>query len=520
MDRGYEFHTGDGTAGSGADNGNILGITNYRDTSRSQAFTYDSLNRLNSGSSAANTGAYSWGENYSIDAWGNLQISPMSGKAHGGTFQLSGNVQNRPTGLAYDAAGSLTSYLSTTYTYDPENRLLSAAGITYTYDGNGERVLKSNTSTGIAVKRYWSMAGNTLAEGDGTGNLTAEYIYFDGKRVARVDLPANMVHYYLSDHLGSTSIVSSAAAASEEESDYYPFGTEVVITGPGTNELKFTGMRRDTESSLDDFGARYYGSALGRFVTADFADFMPIPVPWADLDNPATLNLYSYVQNNPLSNTDPDGHDCVVQTSTGPHTENVSISPGTCDKVKVGDGQTKSFIDGQVTSIKSNGVGGIAVGFTASSGATGIADFNAAPIPNNINLAYNWGNNAQGYRTLAQASTTVNAIAIATAAVTGLNGILIVAEPVGEYIAEKAGQQAYQRALQGWNGFKGTGQAQLINHFFKTGIIPAGLTPQAMAAYLALAKAVVAIGRGGLEGVAVQMQRIQMLEKTLENLGR
>jgi len=225
---------------------------------------YDALNRLTSGWSSANTGAYSWGENYSIDAWGNLQTSPMGTKAHGGTFQLSGNAQNRPTGMAYDAAGNLMSYVSATYTYDQENRLSSTAGMSYTYDGNGERVLKFNTSTGAAVKRYWSMGGNTLAEGDGLGNLTAEYIYFGGKRVARIDLPANTVHYYLSDHLGSTSIVAGAAGAIEEESDYYPFGTEVVVTG-GVNELKFTGKRRDTESQLDYFGARYYSNIFGRF---------------------------------------------------------------------------------------------------------------------------------------------------------------------------------------------------------------------------------------------------------------
>jgi len=267
MDRGYDFHAGNGTSGSGTDNGNVFAITNYRDTTRSQAFTYDALNRLTSGWSSANTGAYSWGENYAIDAWGNLQISPMGGKAHGGNFTLSGNAQNRPTGLAYDAAGNFTSYLSSTYTYDQENRLSSTSGMSYTYDGNGERVLKSNTSTGAAVKRYWSMGGNTLAEGDGAGNVTAEYIYFGSKRVARVDLPANTVHYYLSDHLGSASIVASAAAVVEEESDYSPFGTEVIVTGPGVNELKFTGKRRDTETGLDYFGARYLGSIMGRFMT-------------------------------------------------------------------------------------------------------------------------------------------------------------------------------------------------------------------------------------------------------------
>jgi RHS repeat-associated protein len=285
---------------AGHNNGNVISITNYKDSNRTQAFTYDALNRIASGSSSANTGAYSWGENYSIDAWGNLQITPMSGKAHGGNFQLSGNAQNRPTGLAYDAAGNLMSYLSSTYTYDQENRLSSTAGMSYTYDGNGERVLKSNTSTGAAVKRYWSMGGNTLAEGDGTGNLTAEYVYFGGKRIARIDLPANTVHYYLSDHLGSTSIIVSAAGAVEEESDYSPYGTEFVGTS-GPNHYKFTGKERDVETQLDYFGARYYGNILGRFVNPD--------QPFADEDegDPQSWNLYTYARNNPLRYVDLDG---------------------------------------------------------------------------------------------------------------------------------------------------------------------------------------------------------------------
>jgi YD repeat-containing protein len=40
---GYDFHAGNGTAGSGSDNGNVFGITNYKDSSRNQTFTYDSL---------------------------------------------------------------------------------------------------------------------------------------------------------------------------------------------------------------------------------------------------------------------------------------------------------------------------------------------------------------------------------------------------------------------------------------------------------------------------------------------
>jgi RHS repeat-associated protein len=202
--------------------------------------------------------------------------------------------------LGYDAAGNLTNYTSPgQYVYDQENRLSSTAGMTYTYDGNGERVLKSNTSTGAAVKHYWSMGGNTLAEGDGSGNITAEYIYFGGRRVARIDIPANTLHYYLSDHLGSTSIVVSSSGIREEESDYSPFGTEYVIAGAGVNRYKFTGKERDTESGLDNFGARYNSTSIGRFMTPD-------PLGGEKID-PQTLNRYSYVRNNPTNLIDPTG---------------------------------------------------------------------------------------------------------------------------------------------------------------------------------------------------------------------
>jgi RHS repeat-associated protein len=73
---------------------------------------------------------------------------------------------------------------------------------------------------------------------------------------------------------------------------------------------KFTGKERDAESGLDYFGARYYGSTMGRFMSPGWAAKAE-PVPYSKLDNPQTLNLYSYVENNPLSQVDEDGHDAV-----------------------------------------------------------------------------------------------------------------------------------------------------------------------------------------------------------------
>ena len=70
----------------------------------------------------------------------------------------------------------------------------------------------------------------------------------------------------------------------------------------------FTGKERDTESGNDYFGARYYASTMGRWLSPDWSVKIE-PVPYAKLDNPQSLNLYSYVFNNPLTLLDPDGHE-------------------------------------------------------------------------------------------------------------------------------------------------------------------------------------------------------------------
>lgn len=70
---------------------------------------------------------------------------------------------------------------------------------------------------------------------------------------------------------------------------------------------RYTGKERDSESGLDYFGARYYASSMGRWMSPDWSA-KEEPVPYANLDDPQTLNFYGYVRNNPLSKADPDGH--------------------------------------------------------------------------------------------------------------------------------------------------------------------------------------------------------------------
>jgi RHS repeat-associated protein len=68
-----------------------------------------------------------------------------------------------------------------------------------------------------------------------------------------------------------------------------------------------TGKERDSETGLDDFGARYFASNMGRFMTPDWAEG-PSPVPYASIGFPQSLNLYAYAENNPVTLADASGH--------------------------------------------------------------------------------------------------------------------------------------------------------------------------------------------------------------------
>src|SRR5205807_3455051 len=127
--------------------------TNNRDANRSQALTYDALNRLFSAQNARtdctqrlldNHTEY-WGNSYSYDAWGNLKEKKAT-KCEAENLSAAVNPNNQLQGYDYDAAGNMT-YDATArlhYAYDQENRIAGVAPFTYTYDADGNRVEKSN----------------------------------------------------------------------------------------------------------------------------------------------------------------------------------------------------------------------------------------------------------------------------------------------------------------------------------------------------------------------------------------
>lgn len=103
---------------------------------------------------------------------------------------------------------------------------------------------------------------------------------------------------------------------------------------------RYTGKERDTESGLDYFGARYYASNMGRWMSPDWSA-KEEPVPYAKLDDPQSLNLYSYGMDNPIARVDDDGHDgskckhCSAFNG-GPPSNPSPVSPSTQRRLLIG----------------------------------------------------------------------------------------------------------------------------------------------------------------------------------------
>ncbi|MBS1813675.1 MAG: RHS repeat-associated core domain-containing protein [Acidobacteria bacterium] len=142
------------------------------------------------------------------------------------------------------------------------------------------------------------------------GEESPTYVNGPASTGANVSIAADdaSVRYYASDHLGTAQMEVSAGGWPVSKSEFAPFGQELSDPSSTTNRYKFTGKERDTESGLDYFGARYYASTAGRFMSPDWAQKAE-PVPYAKMDNPQSLNLYGYVGNNPINQADADGHE-------------------------------------------------------------------------------------------------------------------------------------------------------------------------------------------------------------------
>lgn len=157
-------------------------------------------------------------------------------------------------------------------TYEAENSITAEDNVTVT----GTATLKAGNS--ILLK-----PGFTAGSGS---NFTAKI------GTVSTDLER---FYYIKDHLGSIRVTTDETGTVVSAQDYFAYG-ELLRAHNSIERYKFTEKERDKETEYDYFGARYYDSELGRWLSADpFADSYP---GWSS---------YNYALNNPYRYLDPDG---------------------------------------------------------------------------------------------------------------------------------------------------------------------------------------------------------------------
>ncbi|MDA4115290.1 MAG: hypothetical protein OK442_01890 [Thaumarchaeota archaeon] len=275
--------------------GNVLSIND-------ENYTYDWLNRVS-------TAAGPWGSiSYSYDGAGNIvSITQNSVKSTYGysTYNRLTSVGNAT--LTYDSNGNLMKLVngSTTwqYSYDYENRLTTVKNNnvtvqTNTYDSDGRRV-KSVQGTQTTVYVY---EGTNLIYEKNTGSGAVDKYYYANGLLLEEACECGYSYFYLNDALGSVRHVMEGSANTLFSSDYEPFGLN--YQKDGQSYFQFSGKPVDGSTGLYYFGARFYNPAIQRFITEDTYPGVK--------EDPQSLNRYSYVENNPLTNTDPTGNCAVV----------------------------------------------------------------------------------------------------------------------------------------------------------------------------------------------------------------
>lgn len=171
--------------------GNTVTILNELDASKDQIFGYDKLNRITSFDGDWGNGAFT----YNIT--GNRLTKTIDGvdtTYNYASNRLTGTTGNEPGSYAYNTAGHLTSGTwggkSFALTYDGFNQvrtftsggtLMAEAG----YDGDGLRIKKS--AAGQTIVYHYDPAGNVLSENHADGRKMADYVYLNGKMVAKIE---------------------------------------------------------------------------------------------------------------------------------------------------------------------------------------------------------------------------------------------------------------------------------------------------------------------------------------------
>jgi RHS repeat-associated protein len=360
----YSITDSGGNSGYSA-NGNILA---YTDSVNGQwSLGYDSLNRLTSAATGANN--YCW----TYDSFGNRTAqgtqstacpspgstipsnwTPLAVTANNQFLGVSNPDGSVTSPYGYDAAGDMQlapgdGGILSGVLYDGEGRICATrqpitAGLfsqtQYIYDAEGNRVAEGTiadwskgcdlTQNGFQQTKAFVVgpSGEQMTElavdanedfswvhtnAFANSHLIATYASDNGGTTPQ----SGALHFILSDWLGTKRVQTLYDGTCPIAWTNLAFGDSLNQSStscgqPDVSEQHFTGKERDAESGLDNFGARYYGSSMGRFMTPDPAWFVA-----ASVADPQSWNLYAYARNNPLVNIDSDGYDCVYLNNAG-----------------------------------------------------------------------------------------------------------------------------------------------------------------------------------------------------------
>jgi len=314
-------------------------------------FSYDAMDRLTAAAAGSSAPAAFADQTvaWSYDSYGNRTAQTFSGNAINSNWATYNSANNRintaksaVAGYIYDASGNTLNDGNNKYWYDAEGQQcavqsLAVTGLPitqYIYDAEGARIAKTTipaapaTATSLCAPplgagytlsaRYLvDQGGDQVTEINGAGVWQHSNVFSAARLTATYDKLG--LHYELADPLGTKRVQANTKGFVEEWYASLPYG-DALTPIPNTactsanncfaedaTEHHFTGKERDTESGNDYFEARYYSSAMGRFMSPDWAA-KEEPIPYAQMDNPQSLNLYSYVWNNPMDRIDPDGH--------------------------------------------------------------------------------------------------------------------------------------------------------------------------------------------------------------------
>ncbi|MCD1258178.1 hypothetical protein B5M42_004905 [Paenibacillus athensensis] len=99
---------------------------------------------------------------------------------------------------------------------------------------------------------------------------------------------------------GDVVAVKDSSGSTLKTYEYDIWGNLTSETETMPQPFRYAGEPQDDESGLIYLRARYYDPAVARFIKEDTYT--------GKIDNPLSLNLYTYVENNPLTHWDPSGH--------------------------------------------------------------------------------------------------------------------------------------------------------------------------------------------------------------------